>query len=186
MVVIGVDLGNKSRNGITLIGEDLKVIAYRSILYKKGDTPYSHRIEIVQAIREYIEKARSLNETDVYILFEKVNLFVGGHISKLNNIMSLAFIQATIINEFSKSVNIAQVEVRTWKSKVLGSSKANKDDAVNYVKKEYPDIQVSYTRTIRGRGEVVEFDHDLCDAICIARYGIRNKKEIDCNLVNFS
>lgn len=95
-MIVGCDLGNKSTNGLALMS-GIDIIDYKYIKYDK--TPYWHRKEIVEVINNWIVKY-NMSDNDS-MLFERVNLYRGGHISKLSNIMSLAFLQATLINEFS-------------------------------------------------------------------------------------
>lgn len=133
-------------------------------------------------MREYINKYK----VDV-IIFEKVNLYVGQHISKLNNIMSLAFIQATIINEFSDDCDIIQVDVRSWKARILGSAKADKNDAIDYVKSHYPDVNLEIVIEHKRKDNEVVINHDLADSICISIAGIRMYDELKIKgLVNYN
>lgn len=181
-MIIGCDLGNKSTNGLALIDSaSLSVIDSAYILYDKE--PYYHRKDIISIIRDWIEKY-NLGKDD-YILFERINLYRGGYISKLSNITSLAFLQATIINEFSEVIGIAEVNVQTWKADVLGSKVATKEDALRYVGLKYPNVNLKIIKeTKRTRKEIM--CHDLADACCIAEYGIRNPLEIVKNKVNFT
>lgn len=112
------------------------------------------------------------------MIFEKVNLYVGQHISKLNNIMSLAFIQATLINEFSDDCEIIQIDVRSWKARVLGSAKADKDDAINYVRNHYPDVNLEILVEHKRKDNEIIINHDLADSICIGIAGCRMYSEL--------
>lgn len=133
-------------------------------------------------MREYINKYK----VDV-IIFEKVNLYVGQHISKLNNIMSLAFIQATIINEFSDDCDIIQVDVRSWKARILGSAKADKNDAINYVESHYPNVNLEIVIEHKRKDNEIIINHDLADSICISIAGIRMYDELKIKgLVNYN
>lgn len=174
MKVLGIDLGNKSRNSIVVMDETGVVLDYSRITYdKKKVTVWQHRKNICQQIRDYIEKYQ-LTQDD-WIVFEKVNLFVGSHISKLNNIMSLAFLQATIINEFSECVSISEVNVRTWKSKVLNNPNAGKEESVKFVETYYPEVDLKVVIPHKRKGDEIIIDNDTADAVCIALYGQRVK-----------
>lgn len=186
MITLGIDLGNKSRNSIAVIDENENVLEWSRITYDgKTTTPLEHRKTICKQIRAYIKKYH-LTKKD-YLVFEKVNLFMGGHISKLSNIMSLAFIQATIINEFSKSIQIVEVPVVTWKSKVLGTRQASKSDSVAFVEKRYPEIDLTIFVPHKRKADEYIKDNDTADAICIGIYGQREKtNELQKRLVNFT
>ena len=159
-----------------------KLLDYSYFVYGDSPNPYTHRKRIISKIREYLDRYN----IDV-IIFEKVNLYVGQHISKLNNIMSLAFIQATIINEFSEDCDIIQVDVRSWKARVLSSAKADKNDAVNYVRNHYPDVNLEIVVEHKRKDNEIIINHDLADSICIACAGCRMYNELKVKgLVNFS
>ena len=131
-MILGIDLGNKSRNAIALVDSTLKVKEYNSITYnEKETTPWAHRKLICDQIQNYIKKYH-LTKQD-WIIFEQVSMFMHGYNSKLTNIMSLAFIQATIINDFSNKISIAGVPVVSWKAKVLNNRGATKEDAIEYI-----------------------------------------------------
>lgn len=175
-MIIGIDLGNKSRNSIAVMNNKLKLCDYSSLKYDaKQTTPWEHRKKICKQIQKYIDKYH-LTKKD-WILFEKINGFMHGYKSKLVNITSLAFIQATIINEFSDKISIAEVPVVSWKTVVLGNRAAKKEDSVAYVEKYYP--KVNLTVIVEHKRKATEYlkDDDTADAICIACYG--NKVSID-------
>ena len=83
MIVLGIDLGNKSRNSIAVVNEKEKVLTYSRLTYDGTITPWQHRQNVCKQIQAYIDKY-NLTEED-WIVFEKVNLFMGNHISKLAN-----------------------------------------------------------------------------------------------------
>ncbi len=150
-----------------------KLLDYSYFSYTDSPNSYTHRKRIVKKIREYI----NTYNVDV-IIFEKVNLYVGRHISKLNNIMSLAFIQATLINEFSEDCEILEVNVMSWKARVLGSAKADKNDAINYVNNHYPDVNLEILVIHKRKDNEIVINHDLADSICIACAGCRMYNEL--------
>lgn len=185
MKVLGIDLGNKSRNSLVVMDERGTILEWSREEFNKKETPWQHRKNICAKIAEYLDKYEFTQ--DDYILFEKVNLFRGGYISKLNNIMSLAFIQATIINEFSERVGISEVIVQVWKTKVLGSKTADKDASVKYVEMFYPEVDLNVVIPHKRKGDEIIKDNDTADAVCIAFYGIRaGKKTLDENKVNYT
>lgn len=102
-------------------------------------------------------------------LYSKKLIFIdGGFISHLSGILSLCRVQSTIIDKYSGKYDIYQVNVQSWKSKILGSAKATKEDAINYVKEKYPQVDINVTiKHKRKEDEIVE-NHDMCDSICIS------------------
>ena len=181
MIIIGVDLGNKSRNSICVM-EDGKLLDWSRLNYKDSESAWHHRKLIVKQIKEYIKKY-SISKND-YLLFEQI--FFSRGLSRMANITSMAFLQATIINEFSDKINIAEVHVQSWKSKVLGSRSATKDDAVNFVKEHFPEVDLELTVHHKRKGDEVITDNDTADAICIACYPQHvSQTELDKHLVNY-
>lgn len=184
-MVIGIDLGNKSRNAIAVINGS-ELLEWSSLKYDtKLTTPWKHRKAICKQIHEYIKKY-NLTKDD-YIIFEKVNLFMRGYNSRLSNIMSLAFIQATIINEFSDLISISEVNVMTWKKLVLKNGKAGKDDSVKFVEENYPQVDLNVVIEHTRKETEYSKDNDTADAICIALYGnLEDPKKLKEHLVNYT
>lgn len=184
-MIIGIDLGNKSRNSISVV-DGTELLDYSSLKYdSKTTTTWAHRKKICAQIQEYIDKY-NLTKDD-WILFEKINGFMHGYKSKLVNITSLAFIQATIINEFSEQISIAEVPVISWKTVVLGNKAAKKEDSVAYVEKHYPQVDLNVVIEHKRKGPEYLKDDDTADAICIGLYGnIVDKKKLVERQVNYT
>ena len=184
-MIIGIDLGNKSRNAISVV-DGTNLLDYSSLKYdSKLTTTWEHRQKICKQIQAYIDKY-SLTKND-YIIFEKVNMFMRGYNSKLSNIMSLAFIQATIINEFSDKISISEVNVKTWKKVVLGNGNAHKEDSVKFVEENYPQVDLNVIVEHKRKPTEYLKDDDTADAICIGLYGNKvTKQQLDEYLVNYT
>lgn len=182
-MIIGVDLGNKSRNSIAVMDGD-KLLDWSRLKYdSKEVTIWQHRKNICKQIQEYIDKYH-LTKND-YLLFEQI--FFSRGLSRMANVTSMAFLQATIINEFSDQISISEVHVQSWKSKVLGSRSATKDDAVNLVETNYPEVDLKIIIPHKKKGDEIIKDNDTADAICIALYGhLADKKKLDEHLVNYT
>ena len=119
--VLAIDIGGATRMGVALYdNENKKLLQYDTIKRSDSKTNLEHRLKLVQLIKEYISKY-SIN----IMLFESIRLFSYGHI-QLSTILSLNKVQTTLINEFSDCFDIFQVDVRSWKAKVLGSAKSDK------------------------------------------------------------
>ena len=166
-MIIGVDLGNKSRNAICVVDSNNKLLEEISFDYKDAKTTWHHRKAICKQINDYIKKYK-MTKND-YLIFEEVAFYPGK--SRTDNIVSMSFIQATIINEFSNKISICAVHVQSWKSKVLGSRSATKEDAVEYIEKHYPKVNLDIIEHHPKKGDIIIKDHDKADSICIAIFG---------------
>ena len=181
-MVIGIDLGNKTRTSLAVMnGEDL--VTWSRFNYTDSKNAWEHRKKICKQIQDYID-AFHLTKED-YILFEQI--FFGKGLSRMSNITSLAFIQATIINEFSDKISIVEVHIQSWKCKVLGGRSATKEDAVALVEAKYPQVDLDVVIPHKRKGDEIVKDNDTADAICIALYATKvDKKKLDDNLVNYT
>ena len=181
MLVLGIDIGGKTRNGFGLVdSKGCNLIESSYVSYDENGTPLEHRKKILLEAIRYLDKY----EVD-YILFEKINLFRGSNISHLSNILSLCRVQTTLMDNLSDRVKIACVIVRTWKAQVLGNGNADKDDALKFVGMVYPKVNldaVEYTKKTRKK-KIVK-NHDMADAICIALFGVKNKSVMDENILS--
>jgi hypothetical protein len=103
------------------------------------------------------------------------------------NIVSMAFLQATLINEFSDVISISTVHVQSWKSKVLGNRSAKKEDAVAFIEDHYPQVDLNIVVHHPKKGDEIIRDNDTADAICIGLYGsIADPKKLNEKLVNYT
>ena len=152
----------KQEIGFAVRNADGELLAWDYVPYD-SETPWEHRQKIIKKIEE-------LNESYIFdtIIFEKINLYRGGFISHLSGILSLCRVQSTIIDKFSEKYEIYQVNVQSWKSKVLGSGKATKEDAINYVKEHYPQVDYKVVIKHKRKDDEIVDNHDMCDAICIS------------------
>lgn len=165
-MVIGVDLGNKSRNAIVVF-DGKNVLEWCSLNHSDSSSTWEHRKKICKQIKEYIKKYKMTKKD--YLVFEQI--FFSPGLSRMVNVTSMSFLQATLINEFSNKISIAEVHVQSWKSKVLGSRKATKEDAVSYVAKNFPNVDLTLMVEHKRKGVEIIQNHDLADAVCIAQYG---------------
>ena len=162
--VLGIDLGGSSSNSLCLFDNKLNnIIAYNTISRNASKSNLEHRLKIIDAIKEI-----SAFGIDI-LIFESIRLFSYGHI-QMQTILSLNKVQTTIINEFSDCFDIYQVDVRAWKSRVLGSAKADKNDSIRYVLNRFGDRVdlIDKIEKPRKHETVLELNHDLADSICIS------------------
>lgn len=172
-MIIGIDLGNKSRNSIAVMDGD-KLLEWSRLTYDGTISTLQHRKNICKQIREYIDKYH-LTKND-YLLFEQI--FFSRGFSKMANVTSMAFLQATIINEFSDDISISEVHVQSWKSKVLGQRSATKEDAVAFIESKYPQVDLDIVVHHQRKGDEIIKDNDTADAICIALFAQKVNTEL--------
>lgn len=172
-MIIGIDLGNKTRNSICVMrGEEL--LDWSRLNYADSKSAWHHRKKIIKQINEYIKKYK-LTKND-YLLFEEIAFYRG--VSRTYNIVSMAFLQATIINEFSDKISISAIHVQSWKSKVLGNRSAKKEDAVAFIESKYPQVDLDIVVHHPKKGDEIVKDNDTADAICIALFAQKVNTEL--------
>ena len=106
-------------------------------------------------------------------LYEKINLFRASKIS-LPSILSLCKVQTSILDNFSDKATIIEIPVQSWKAMVLknyGGAHADKDSAINWVIENEIDkhnLDIPIQVEVGVRKKVLEFNHDLADAISMS------------------
>lgn len=181
-MIIGIDLGNKTRTSICVMQGD-KLLEWSSLNYVDSESAWHYRQKIVLQIREYIKKYK-LTKKD-YLLFEEIAFYRG--VSRMYNIVNMAFLQATLINEFSDVISISTVHVQSWKSKVLGNRSAKKEDAVAFIEERYPQVDLNIIVHYPRKGDEIIKDHDTADAICIALFAQKvSTEQLDKRKVNYT
>ena len=173
--IISVDIAGKARVGISCFNlQSKKLLNYSYLDFEKDITPREHRDRIIKGIQSLsdVEDLRA-------IIFERINLYRNSKIS-LDSILSLARVQTSIIDAFgSEDCKIFDVNVQSWKSRVLGSRSATKQDSVNWVLANYPRTRDMICLPDDKKGNKV-YNHDLADAICIGKFlvdvGLKSEK----------
>lgn len=162
--VLGIDMGTSGRSGLALWDSNANsILEYATISRHNSKTNLEHRQNVLKAIHKINEKY----PIDI-LIFESVRLFSYGHI-QMGTILSLCKMQTTIINEFSDKFDIYQVDVRSWKARVLGTAKADKNESVRYVQNKYSHINLLDEIVKPIKKEIVlEINHDLADACTIS------------------
>lgn len=162
--VLGIDLGGASRNGLALYSNKSKKLIYNKTIKRyEAKNNLEHRKNVISEMKKINDEFG----IDI-IIFESIRLFSAGKIA-LQTILSLNKMQTTIINEFSDICDIYQVDVRSWKARVLGSANVDKSFSLMYVKNKYPNVNI-YDEIVHPRNKEIEIqlNHDICDAICIS------------------
>ena len=152
--VLGIDIGGATRTGIALFSNNKNELLYNTtILRRNVKNNVEHRKNIEKEILRIYEKFG----IDI-LIFESIRLFNVGKI-QLQTILSQNKVQTTIVNAFSDKFDIYSVDVRSWKAKVLGTAKADKDMSISLIDKiERPKLKVIE----------YELNHDLADACAIS------------------
>lgn len=173
--IISVDIAGKARVGISCFNlQSKKLISYTSLSFDRKLSSREHRDKIIEGIYSLSD----IEDLDA-IIFERINLYRNSKIS-LPTILSLARVQTSIIDEFgSEACKIFDVNVQSWKAKVLGSRTATKEDAVQFVLTNYPRTRDLIRLPDDKKGRKV-YNHDLADAICIGKFlvdvGLKSEK----------
>lgn len=107
-----------------------------------------------KTVRRVVKRLIKIYAPD-FVTVERIRLFSGGNVSA-KVVMSLGALNLSIVDA-ADPVCVYSIDTRSWKSKVIGSAKATKDDAVSF---------------IRGLGVKVK-NHDQADAACMALYACR-------------
>lgn len=154
--IIGID-ESYTRTGIA-VTENGKLLYVDSIDFKKMKTKTEKRCAIRKALNSLI-----LNYKPKIIICEKIRTFSQGFISK-SYISATGALIATIVDiAFKHDVPVYSVDTRSWKSKVVGTSKhktSNKKlETIEFVKNEF--------------NFDVEGNDDMADAICISLYPLK-------------
>ena len=162
--ILGIDIGGATRTGIALFSNDKNELLYNTtILRRNVKNNVEHRKNIEKEILQIYEKFG----IDI-LIFESIRLFNVGKI-QLQTILSQNKVQTTIVNAFSDKFDIYSVDVRSWKAKVLGTAKADKDMSISFVNKKFPQVNL-IDKIERPKLKVIEYElnHDLADACAIS------------------
>lgn len=151
--VIGID-ESYTRTGIAVI-ENENLLYAGSIDFKKLKTKTEKRIAIRNVLNKLI-----LGYEPKMIVCEKIRTFSQGFISK-SYISSTGALIATIVDiAFVYNIPVYSVDTRSWKSKVVGTSKHRTEnkklETIEFVKRKF--------------NFDVEGNDDIADAICISLY----------------
>lgn len=184
-IVIGVDQ-SYTVSGVSVIA-DGKPLKVSSINYKGIKTPTEKRQELARVLDKLLIMAQEKAEY-VAIYCERIRTVdnsargygakkaFGGNMN-INYIKKTAALVAVIVDvAFKYGVTVFSVDTRSWKSRVVGNSKASvrkgkldkKMETVIFVQEKY-GIDL-YLRDKRGTNEPI-YDHDAADSCCLGLYG---------------
>jgi len=147
MNVLGVDLGTRH---FALCIMDEKGICHTEELNMSKVKSHKERRKMVWKLLNEMDTNYSIVKPDIVVL-EKIILFHKSHIN-VDTIKRLGGLSYLVIDHYF-SIDSYEVPVQSWKSAVLGSARAKKEDSIKYVESKYG---------------VITKNDNLADAICIA------------------
>lgn len=182
--VIGLDQ-SYSRTGIS-VAVDGELVLIDSVDLSKLETKTQKRKAVTKRLRKLLTTAsKTANRT--YVVCERVRMFSHGNISQ-SYIMSTGALIGSIVDEAqAHGVSVYSVDTKSWKSRVLGTSKGEEND-FGVPPEKYPCIKwlvdlghrKSILKLVTGRkkkgtfvdsdGLRYEYDNDAADSAGIAMY----------------
>lgn len=188
-IVIGIDQ-SYTKTGISVCA-DSKLLMVKSINYKGLKSHTEKRKEVKRVLIKLIKKASKMALKTI-IIMERIRTFNAaqskgkkkGGFGGLNpNYIKItgALIGTIIDTAYDLDVPVYSVDTRSWKSKIVGSSKARttkdgkrdaKGETIEYVQKLGFDL---FIRTDKNGNDI--YDDDAADSACIALYGFINEKQ---------
>jgi len=155
MAVLGVDLSG-FHCGFAVLDENGKLTAHGLIRPDEKATYWVRQEQIVNDIDILI-----LNEGVTKVVFEAIRQFHHGRIS-LPAIRDLGRLSGAIgLVAQRRGAEIVEVHTGHWRLAVLGSGKAVKEDAVDYVRRRYK----------------IKPETDEAEAVCLAEFGMYGSRK---------
>lgn len=160
MLVLGIDQSYK-KTGIALVsGSNIlnaKVVKVRSIAFKKSEVEGKSNTSKRKYISDFVKHCITKYEPDL-VVCERIRTFSKGFIST-NYIKSTGALIATILDAIYPQ-KLYSADTRSWKAKIIGSSKGNKEVSSKYILQRFG----------------LRLNDDAADAVCIALYGLQQYK----------
>lgn len=172
-IVIGIDQ-SYTKTGIS-IAINNKLIKVSSIDFV-GCKNNSDKRNLIRCKLTHILKKVSQMGHEGLIICERIRTFSGGFLST-DYIKSTGALIATMVDvAYEFDIPVYSVDTRSWKSKIIGSSKADKSGnkkgpTIKFV--EQLGFDVSF-KTKRGK---IKYNDDAADSACIALYGFLPKSK---------
>ena len=185
-IVIGIDQ-SYARTGITIL-EDKKILEMHSVNFDGCKTNTEKR----EYLKHYLESLLdNYNLNNVTVITERIRLRSQGFLSEAYIKATGALISVVIDCFATYGIPVYSVDVRSWKSKIVGNSKPL-DNPYGINKEKYRTILYLRSKgllkhivepyTGRGKQGVVnikingkktpcKINDDLADSYCIAMYG---------------
>jgi Holliday junction resolvasome RuvABC endonuclease subunit len=184
-IIIGIDESYK-RTGISIVA-DSEIKSINSIDFQKIKTNSEKRKLLRETLNRLIIKLKQKAE-EIVIIVEKIRLYSAGFISE-DYIKSIGALIAVMVDTAAEhDIKVYSVDTRSWKSKIVGTSKPQKNklfvDPKKYptikylIKKGYeeklkaylPDNTKIKNYLTDSKGKYL-YNDDAADSACIALYG---------------
>lgn len=185
-IIIGIDESYK-RTGVSIVGND-KLILINSIDFSKYKNNSEKRKRLRKSLYKLFAKVKNLSD-DIIVIIERIRLRSEGFLN-IDYIKSIGALNSVIIDccyEFGYP--IFSVDTRSWKSKIVGTTKS-KNNKLFVDPKKFPTIQFlikhGYEEKIKAylpdntkkknflideNGRKFLYNDDAADSACIALYG---------------
>lgn len=168
-IVIGLD-ESYTRTGVG-IAADGKLLMVKSTPFKGCKNKSEKRKHLANILNKLLTKASS-EANLVIVICERIRTFTKGDKLRPNYLKSTGALIATIVDTaYEHGIEVYSVDTRSWKSKVVGTSKGGKMPTIKYIEKL--GFDVSYENK---KGEL-KYDDDAADAGGIALYGFIPEKQ---------
>lgn len=196
-IVIALDQ-SYTRTGISVCA-DGKLLKVTGTSFK-GLTTLSEKRKHIKGIVDKLTKKSLLMASEVVIHVERIRTFSNfGNKGKAPNafgqglkpeyLKKTAALVATIVDAAADhNVKVYSIDTRSWKSKIVGTSKAKKtkdgkrdakSDTVKFIQDKYGiDLFVRTQRATKKNPNGLDvYDDDAADSACIALYGFLPKSQ---------
>lgn len=166
---IGIDQGYTA-TGIAVVNENNEVISVKEIKKKAKESRLSFRKRLRRELKNIYKKAENDNLQIKAVMTERVRTFTSEKNATKSFFMAVKTITAhtqiiTTVADYAyiKETPTYEVDTRSWKSKIVGTSKPDKkgnrkQPTIDYIAKTYG----------------LELTDNEADAICIALYYFAN------------
>lgn len=188
-IIIGIDQ-SYTKTGISIC-IDGKLVKVSSINFKGCSKPSEKRNELRRVLTLLLPKALE-KASECVIYCERIRTFSNFGNSKHSSggmhpnflKMSGALLAVIVDTAFDYGIEVYSVDTRSWKSKIVGSSKAKvkdgkrdaKSETVKYVQNLGFDLFIREKKSGKNKGEKI-YDDDAADSACIALYGFLPKSK---------
>lgn len=177
-IVIGVDQSYKDI-GVSVFA-DGKAKSIKHLKFANSQT----NADIRQATKDYfnkiIPKILQHEALEVICIVERVRLHSQGFINakEIKSLAALTLIIADVMQ--THNIKTYSVDTRSWKSKIVGTSKPE-PNGYGIDSKKYPTIKYcinnNYKKYIYDESLPNSYNDNIADSICIALYGFLPEKE---------
>lgn len=157
-----------------------KVRKTYSLDFKGFNSKPQRRSEIRRVLSKILDNClKKYKPEEIIILVERTRTYTQGNIFNDKVISAFYTIIGSIVDVgFERGIKTFSVDTRSWKSKVLGTSKpyvvpftgVKDPQKILSVKKAISLGFEEELKVYKGRGEFKYYNDDLADAICISLY----------------